>query len=794
VSPLTTLFVSRYDITPPTNPADIASVPPLDSDAWQGDVNDPVFVWNPAQDAGSGVMNYDISWSTEENTFAAAETVPMESFDPGPVDHLEVRYLGIRTRDQVGNVSDWEQKFVFRYDRTLPGNPNAATEENGVQSGVWQNLVPDPSFIWSGATGGEGSQVTLYDVYWGTDQAGDTVTESVTEQGYDPPALVEPSATYFLRVRTHNDAGKVSNWTTLFVFRYDSLPPDAILQVVESQGASSGVWQKNVDSPQFEWMKPSDQGDSGIHSYEISWLASATATVSVTSTTQTRYAPGKISAASPIHYLRLRSRDVAGNSSDWSLPLFVFQYDAVAPSNPDTVTETSGVLPGVWQNFQSAPTFTWSGSEDGVGSGIKDYRVFWGVIPDAEAAVATTANPSYSAGGPIQDGTWYLRLSARDQLDNATAWETAFVFLYDSLAPSNPERAFEARGARNGIVQSAVNNPVFSWPVPTDRGGSRVDHYLIYWGLQADGEIVHATKDQPHFEPMEVGGAQDLYLRVRTVDGAGNLAPEWKTLFEFKYDPTIPNLPPMVAEMNGAQDDQWQTSIPSPDFMWSGATGGIGAEITSYDLYFGTDSQGEEVMATVSGETHSFETPPGDHSGGYTGYFRMRVHDSLGAQSPWGTLFTFEYDPAAPSSTIEAVSAETLFTSKISIPWQGSDPEGGSGLAGVLVWYNKDNGGWMQYGPVASASPAILDTEMTGGDGTYQYYLLAVDVAGNLEENQDPTHTVQVLGETVASYFFNVSAAWLSRNQDKDYDPTLDLTQDQIIDWTDVIHRIQDAR
>ena len=89
----------------------------------------------------------------------ATATVTDESFDPSVVQHLEVRYLGIRTRDQVGNLSDWEQKFVFRYDKTIPKNPSSATEENGAESGVWQNSVSDPSFVWSGSGGGEGAEV-----------------------------------------------------------------------------------------------------------------------------------------------------------------------------------------------------------------------------------------------------------------------------------------------------------------------------------------------------------------------------------------------------------------------------------------------------------------------------------------------------------------------------------------------------------------------------------------------------------------------------------------------------------
>jgi len=60
----------------------------------------------------------------------------------------------------------------------------------------------------------------------------------------------------------------------------------------------------------------------------------------------------------------------------------------------------------------------------------------------------------------------------------------------------------------------------------------------------------------------------------------------------------------------------------------------------------------------------------------------------------------------------------------------------GSGVSYWNIYYRKDNGSWTKYIPddPNEPSPMYVNTEKTGGDGKYDFYILATDKAGNVEQ------------------------------------------------------------
>ena len=89
-------------------------------------------------------------------------------------------------------------------------------------------------------------------------------------------------------------------------------------------------------------------------------------------------------------------------------------------------------------------------------------------------------------------------------------------------------------------------------------------------------------------------------------------------------------------------------------------------------------------------------------------------------------------------------------------------------------------------------SPAVIDTSQTGGDGVYQYYILAVDHAGNVEDDKDPTYTTKVQTDTRSEFLFKLSGGWYEASGDASYDPSLDLAGDQKVGPDDILIRIGD--
>ncbi|MCC5877578.1 MAG: VCBS repeat-containing protein, partial [Candidatus Sumerlaeia bacterium] len=108
-------------------------------------------------------------------------------------------------------------------------------------------------------------------------------------------------------------------------------------------------------------------------------------------------------------------------------------------------------------------------------------------------------------------------------------------------------------------------------------------------------------------------------------------------------------------------------------------------------------------------------------------------------------------DTIAPTSTVTGPSGViSQGVPTFDVVYTASDNTGGSGIAGVELYYQLNDGGYLQYpgGPFTS-SPISFDTSTTGGDGTYDFYTIATDNAGN-EETKSPTAetTVTFTSET----------------------------------------------
>ena len=786
VSEWSTSFAFKYDDEAPVLPPLAIETNGTPNDVTQSAVIDPAFTWDEADEGdGSGVIGYDVYWGEDPSgvTVSATPTEPL--FDPPEMTESAAMYLRVRAYDQAGNISDWATLFTFRFDGGVPTNP-AVVEANGLQSDLWQNLIYDPAFRWDGAQGGVGADVTEYDVYWGTDAAGEDITATTSEQIFDPPALSEDVATYYLRIRTHDSNGGVAPWQTGYVFRYDSVPPDNPTNATESNGVASETWQVDISAPDFSWSGANDHDGSDVAGYDVYWGTDTNGdSIAVTTLTPEFSAEG-VTDSPVVYFLKVRAQDNAGNHADWSQPLFTFQFDKTPPTNPTSTQETGGSQHDVWQNAIGNPSLAWDGADDGEGVGVKEYDLYWGADPHGEAVVLTTSDTSYSSqvGSPA---VRYLRARTRDLLGNTSDWGTLFTFKYDSTPPTNPTSVEEENGARSGIDQGSVDAPSFNWSGADDGAGSGVGSYDIYWGAQEDGSVVSATSTVPSYDPGQVESPSTTYLRVRTHDLADNVA-DWTTLFEFKYDENTPTLPTEVEELGGAEDRVWNNSVTTPVFSWSGASGGVGAQVDSYDIYWGNDPAGTEVTEQATQEEYDPDTSPQktwkagkiqDASGVAVFYLRMRVHDDQGRTSPWGTVFTFDYDGNPPTSEVSPAPDRFQPGPTFEIGWTGSDGEGESGLAGVQVWFDKDNSGWLQYGDIHSASEIVFDTGPTGGSGAYELYVRAVDNAGNVEPR--PEKPLEIVVGSLHGDLLKILEALGSQTGSLKYEAGLDLDEDGAI-------------
>lgn len=423
-----TVFTFKYDNKSPVGPTAATETAGAQSDTWLTGNDSPAFTWAAASDRGSGVQDYDVYWGASSGGTTVVTTTTNAAYTPASLTTASsgVYYLRVRSRDAMNHTGNWATTFIFRYDGEAPTAPTTATEAGGVVNDTWQSTVSSPSFSWTGAADGAGSGIKEYDVYWGTDSGGITVTNRTSTPSYAPG---QTTGTYYLRVRSRDNVGQESAWTSLFTFHYADAPTNPTT-VTETGGAVDGDWQRTVNAPAFTWSGATDGGNgSGIQNYEVYFGSSASGTTVITTTVGAAYTASPVSDGT--YYLRLRTRNNTDMVSDWETA-FTFRYDSTPPGAIGSVTESSSVTDGDWQGTVSDQSFSWGAASDNA-SGVAGYEVYWGTDANGTTAITTTT-PAYDPSA-VGSGTYYLRDRPYDRAGNYKAWQTLFTFRYDSSAP-----------------------------------------------------------------------------------------------------------------------------------------------------------------------------------------------------------------------------------------------------------------------------------------------------------------------------------------------------------------------
>jgi hypothetical protein len=608
------------DNNAPTNPT--VSSPSHTTSYWSRDDTIDI-TWSGASDgSGSGVYGYSIVWDT------SASTIPDTTIDnygssttSDPLTSGTSWYFHIRTVDKAGN---WNSSAVhygpFYIDTINPLYPTSASPGCSASNDTWQKTCSDPNFTWSGASDGSGSGIAGYYYYWGIDPNGTSTTNWTTSAAYNPAAVSSPSTTY-LRVQTKDNAGNTSGWVTLFTFRYDATEPTNPTSVNPNCAASDNVWQNTCSDPNFTWSGASDTG-SGVAGYYYYWGIDPNGVSSSNWTQSPSYDPLPV-GGDGIYYLRVQTKDVAGNTSSWAT-LFSFRYDNTAPSNP-ILTSPSHTI-SQWKNDNTVD-INWSGATDASGSGVSGYSIEWSTLPTTLPDTIMEITDSSITSNPLADGnSWYFHIRTRDK---AGLWasDAAHIgpFYIDVTEPSLPSSALEVGGAINDFWQATINDPRFTWMPATDSTAGLAG-YNIYWGIEDNGTSSNWTPDAV-YDPGPVPSGK-YYLRAQSKDKAGNLS-GWVTLFIFKYDFDPPSS--YIIQMPS-------TSCGALLIRWDGIDWGAG--IQGYDVQYRVGSTGnwlDWLINTTARQAYFGLTDPVTLVPGETYYFRVRAIDFLGNEEEYPT-------------------------------------------------------------------------------------------------------------------------------------------------------------
>lgn len=379
----------------------------------------------------------------------------------------------------------------------------------------------------------------------------------------------------------------------------------------------SDQWQNTSNQPTFTW-----SGATGtIEGYYVYFGPNSSGT-DTTFTTDTSFQPiaGVTTGA---YYLRINTRDTGEDipDMDWAT-LFILKYDNSPPTI--SVSESGGALKGVWQNSVTSPSFSISLPDLGVG--LNGYYLYWGLVSNGTSSDPIIQGIFTFAPGLLADGEYFLRINSVDLLGNTSGWQTAFIFRLDTQDPGPVTSITEM----NGLASSEwgnISSPSFTWDTPL--GAVK---FNITWGSDPLSTIPTNVNVTLPFSASAIFGV-DNYLRIQSVDEAGNVSAWSSVLFTYWYDNVPPTTVTSVTETANGILSGHCTILKNATFTWDLSTT-TGAPIAGYYYYWGVDPLGINPHSSSADPPLMLSLPKGDKY-----YLRMAAYDDAGNISDWNTNF-----------------------------------------------------------------------------------------------------------------------------------------------------------
>lgn len=307
----------------------------------------------------------------------------------------------------------------------------------------------------------------------------------------------------------------------------------------------------------------------------------------------------------------------------------------------------------------------------------------------------------------------------------------------DSAPPTNPAvlSAYTTATAAASLTSGNwANNtaPYFTWPAAeatngaTDTSsGSGVANYYVYFGTDAaaDASTSGALQAATDYTASDLTSGSTYYLKVKTVDNAGNISASNWSAFTYKFDNVAPENPTVVTA-----DPSGYTATNNFSFAWSGATDS--ASLVN-DYCFKTSLNGAEVCGTT-------DTSVTGVTAGGTGAstFYVRARDAAGNKPATYSSVSYYYSATAPSAPQNLeVDPSTNTVNQFSFSWD--PPSTFFGAQSSLRYYYSVNAIPTSHNVnVLGLSTTNLATDAYATvPGDNIMYVVAKDEAGNIDYN-----------------------------------------------------------
>jgi len=456
--------------------------------------NNVALDWADSSDATSGVKNYLLQYAVNDQ-FTGAVQRTVSTSDANVFGLSDgIYYWRIQAVDNSGNAGAWSAGS-FTVDATAPSVPINLT-----QTAAGKNVVLDWDDASDATSGVKQYQVQIdYNSYFNSPVSTQTSTVSAAAAN----GLAEGN--YYWRVRTQDNSGNYSAWSSVSSFIVDSIAPSVPSALTQT------VTGKNVA---FDWSDSSDSG-SGLKNYLMEYALNGQFTGAVQRSTTVSNA-NISSLAEGVYSWRVQAVDNSGNAGNW-ITGDNFTVDTVKPTVPDGLTKTL--------NGKNV-TLDWNDATDAIG-GIKQYEVEIGSDSKLFSLEyfkrVTTSQVSVET---LTGGTYYWRVRTQDNSGNYSAWSVAANFIMELTPPTVP----------GGLKQTVTgNSAAFNWTASTDAGG--VKQYQVQVdnnsNFSSPEYAVTPTANAAAINSLAVG---TYYWEVRSQDNGGNWS-AWSKSSSFMVTP-----------------------------------------------------------------------------------------------------------------------------------------------------------------------------------------------------------------------------------------------------------------
>ncbi|MGE0171914.1 MAG: Ig-like domain repeat protein [Oligoflexales bacterium] len=519
-----------------------------------------------------------------------------------------VYVLSLSATDSAGNVTT--DDITLTWDSSAPTVNAGADILTKVLTNVNATVTGAATYSWSQVSG-----------------PGSITFSSPTQE--DTSALADADGSYVLRLTATDSAGNSASDDVNFV--WDTTPPSVNVGSDVSAASSHNIDATVTGSAvTYQWAKISGPG-------AITFGSSSSEDTSV------------MAATDGIYVLRLTATDGAGNVGSDELQ---FEWDTQAPTINVGADITTNTQVSRSATVSGAATYQWSQTS---GPGTISF------------GSATNTSTTISASA---EGTYVVRLTATDALNNASFDE--FTFVWDTTPPSVDVGA-DVITHQNVVIDATTSGgATYAWTKVSGSG-------TINFGAASAEDTSVATS------------ADDVYvLRLTVTDEAGNSASD---------------------ELNFT----WDTSVPTVD---------IGSDVTArtqFTIDATTSGSSSYSWTKVSGPgTVTFGSASAEDtnvSAGAEGIYVIRLTVTDAASNSASDDLTLTWDTTAP--TVNA-GADIVTNSQVLANATATGADN-------YQWSQISGPGTITFGTATSEDTTLS----ASAEGTYVIRLTTSDTAGN---------------------------------------------------------------